>query len=74
LVPKGSIVIFKPGTQTIKVEDIRIENLECITRAEHARRNHPNSKSPEFARLCQLKGAITRQFNRIAREAESSPQ
>lgn len=74
LVPKGSIVVFKPGTQTVEVEKIRIENLECITRAEHACRNHPNSRYPEYAQLCQLKGAITRQVNRIAREAaESKP-
>ncbi len=39
------------------------------SRAEIARRNHPMNKSLELARLVQLKGAITRQVNRIAREA-----
>lgn len=71
-IPPGRIVIFKPGTRSSKVEEIRIQNLECITKAEHARRNHPRNKSPELARLLQLKGVITRQVNRIAREAEST--
>lgn len=71
-IPHGMIVIFKPGTRSSKVEEIRIQNLECITKAENARRNHPRNKSPELARLVQLKGAITRQVNRIAREAEST--
>jgi hypothetical protein len=73
-IPPGHIVVFKPGARTAVEEDITAEKLECITRAENARRNHPNSKSPELAKLVQLKGAITRQVNRIAREhAESNP-
>jgi hypothetical protein len=69
-IPEGHIVVFKPGQRTAQLELITVDRLECIDRAEHARRNHPRSKSPELARLVQLKGAITRQVNRIAREAE----
>lgn len=65
----GHIVVFKPGMRSLVLEDITLDKLECITRAEHARRNHPRNKSPELARLVQLKGAITRQVNRINREA-----
>jgi len=72
LIPPAMIVVFKPGTRSAQVEHIRIQNLECISRGEHARRNHPRTKSPELGRLVQLKGAITRQVNRIAREAEST--
>lgn len=72
LIPDGMIVVFKAGTRSTQLEHIRIEHLECISRGEHARRNHPRTKSPELGRLVQIKGAITRQVNRIAREAEST--
>lgn len=68
-VPKGHICVFKPGQRTTKLEEITLDRVEVITRAENARRNHPRNKSPELARLVQLKGAITRQVNRINREA-----
>lgn len=69
-IPAGHIVVFRPGLTTAVLELITTERLECITRAENARRNHPKNKSPELARLVQLKGAITRQVNRIHREAQ----
>lgn len=67
-IPARHIVVFKPGTRTAVEAEITADKLECITRAENARRNHPKNKSPELARLVQLKGAITRQVNRINRE------
>jgi hypothetical protein len=70
-VPAGHITIFKPGMKTLVEEEITIDRVECISRAENARRNHPRNISPELAKLVQLKGAITRQVNRIAHEAES---
>ncbi len=75
-VPKGHLVVFKPGMVTTVLEQITLERLECITRAQHASRNHPRNKSPEIGRLVQLKGAITRQVNRITRahEAQQQPQ
>ena len=70
----GSIVIFKPGQRTAVLANITADRLEMITRAEHARRNHPRSVSPELGRLVQLKGAITRQVNRIAKEHKEHNQ
>ena len=67
-IPTGHIVVFKPGKRTTELAKITADILECIDRAEHARRNHPRTKSPELAKLVQLKGAITRQVNRINRE------
>ena len=67
--PPGHIVVFKPGRKTTALALITADAVEAITRAENARRNHPRHKSPELARLFQLKGAITRQVNRISREA-----
>lgn len=72
-IPEGHLVRFKEGQKTTVLEEITCDRLECITRAEHANRNHPRNKSPELARLVQLKGAITRQVNRITREAKEQP-
>lgn len=69
-VPPKHIVVFKPGQRTAVLEQITLDRVECISMAENARRNHPNNKSPELAKLVQLKGAITRQVNRIARTAK----
>lgn len=67
--PPGHIVVFNPGMRTLVEADITIDKVECISRAQNAQRNHPINKSPELAKLYQLKGAITRQVNRIAKEA-----
>lgn len=69
-IPRGHAVTFRPGRRTTDVTLITQDALELVSRAELARRNHPRSRSPELAKLVQLKGAITRQVNRIAREAK----
>ena len=66
--PAGRIVRFRPGMFTAKLEEITLDRVECISRAENARRNSLYNRDPELARLCQLQGAITRQVNRINRE------
>ncbi len=68
-IPAGHIVVFRPGAKTVIESAVTPDRLECISRAENARRNHPRNRDPELGRLIQLKGAITRQVNRIAREA-----
>lgn len=67
-IPTGCIVTFKPGQKTAIEADITADRLECITKAQNLQRNSPRSKHPELAKLVQLKGAITRQVNRINRE------
>jgi hypothetical protein len=67
-IPNGHIIVFKAGEKTIEAEKITPEILECISRKDHANRNHPRNKCPELGRLVQLKGAINRQVNRINRE------
>ena len=63
-VPAGSVVVFRPGRRTLVPELITLDRIECITRGEHARRNHPRSRSPELGKLVQLRGAITRVINK----------
>lgn len=66
--PPGALIVFRPGCKTTDPELITSDKLECLTRAQNAQRNHPRNKSPELGRLYQLKGAITRQVNRITKE------
>lgn len=65
--PPGHIVVFKRGMKTAVLEEITLDKVECISRAENARRNHART-DPDLIKLYQLKGAITRQVNRIIRE------
>lgn len=67
-VPKTHMVVFKNRQRFTRAEDITLERLECISRADNARRNALHQRHPELARLVQLKGAITRQVNRLAKE------
>lgn len=69
-IPEGHIVVYRPGMKTVVEAEVTADRLECITRAENARRNHPRTRDPELGRLIQLKGAISRQVNRINREAK----
>lgn len=59
-VPKGHAVIFVNGDKS----DIRIENLELISRKDLMKRNSVHNYGPEIASLYQLRGALTRQINR----------
>ena len=72
-IPKGHIVRFKDGQKTAVLEQITVDRLECITKRENMNRNTSWSKYPhEIAQLIQLKGAITRQVNRINKEAKEA--
>ena len=73
-IPEGHVVGFLPGRRSNVLEKITLDALELISRGELARRNHPRSRDPDLAKLVQLKGAITRQVNRIAREAQEQKQ
>lgn len=69
-IPRGHVVVFKPSCKTVVEAEITVDRLECISRAELGRRNNVwRRNSPEMASLIGIKGAITRQVNRINREA-----
>lgn len=70
-IPAGHVVCFKPGQHSQIEAEIQLHKLECISRAELARRNHPATSNPELFKLIQLKGAITRQVNRINKASQS---
>ena len=62
--PKGSIVVFKPGKQTTNPEDILLENVELITRQELMKRNTIYRFTPEIVSLCKLRGVLNRKINK----------
>jgi hypothetical protein len=67
-IPKGQVVVYKPGRKTTELEQITPDALECITRAELAHRNGKKLHDPALGGLYQLKGAINRQVNRLKQE------
>lgn len=71
-VPAGHLVVFKPGMKTTVLEQITLDRVECISRAENARRNVQWNRHPEVAHLMHLRGQITRQVNRLQRQANES--
>lgn len=62
-VPRGSIVVFKPGRHTTISTEITIDRLECITRRENMLRNSRHTRyGPELNQLMQLRGALKRKI------------
>jgi hypothetical protein len=65
-VPRGHIVVFKPGQRTDKADEITIERVECISFAENMQRNTRHNLPKEISDLIALKAALTRQINKRA--------
>lgn len=63
-VPAGHAVVFRNGNKA----DIRIENLELITRRELMARNTVHNLPPAIVQVVQLRGALVRQINRRTKE------
>jgi len=59
-VPADHVITFIDGNR----QNITLENLECIPRAEHALRHGINSYPPELANLVRLRGSLNRIINK----------
>lgn len=68
-IPAGHVITFKPGRRTTDVDAITVDSLELTSRADLARRNHARNLGPEYVKVVQLRGAITRQINKRLKEA-----
>lgn len=69
-VPPGCIVVFKRGRHTTNAQDITLDRLECITRAENMHRNSRHTNyPPEVNQLMQLRGALNRKINNRSKRA-----
>ena len=67
-IPPGHLVTFRKGQFTNQLDLLNADRLDCISRADNARRNSIWNKDPEVAKLYQLKGAINRQVNRMQKD------
>lgn len=56
--PAGHTIAFRNGDKT----DIRLDNLECISRRELMARNTVHNYPPELVQVMRLKGAITKRI------------
>ena len=65
-IKKGSVIVFKNKDNS----DIRIENLECITRGELMRRNSIHKIPKELQSIIRAKGQLTRAINKQERHSE----
>lgn len=73
-VPHGFIVVFKHGQSTADFDNVTIDRLECITRAENMRRNTYHRYGKEVAQLIQLRGVLSRQIRKRETEQQHEHQ
>lgn len=67
-IPAGHIVVFKRGMSTNVMDEITLDRLECVSRAENCRRNSMHRYPKEIVHLMQLRAAITRQINKRSKQ------
>lgn len=65
-VPKGHAIVFKNGDKT----DIRLDNLQCITRQELMLRNTVHNLPKPLADTVRLLGALNRQIRKRTKDHE----
>jgi hypothetical protein len=68
--PKGHAIAFKNGDK----RDIRLDNLECISRAELMKRNTIHNLPQPLASTIRLLGALNRQIRKKANGDEHEEQ
>lgn len=71
-IPEKHVVSFRPGQFTNLLEELTVDRLELLSMAENVARNHWRN-NPTLKALVPLKTHITRQVNRISREAKQQP-
>lgn len=68
--PKGYVVVFKPGMASTDVDAITIDAVELISRAELMRRNTRHNLPPELNALISTKARLTRLINERDKDHE----
>jgi hypothetical protein len=69
-IPAGHSICFKNGDKT----DVRLENLECVSRRDLMARNTLHRLPKELARTVQLLGALNRQIRKRTKHGEEQNQ
>jgi HNH endonuclease len=62
-VPADHVVVFREGQRSTELEQITVEVLELVSRAELMRRNGHYQFPLELRQLIQLRGVLTRRIN-----------
>lgn len=71
-IPPKHVVIFKDGRRRTDPTEITADVLECISQAEHMRRQSFHRYGPEVAAVVHMRSRLTRQINRKSqRQAEA---
>lgn len=68
--PPGHAVVFRPGRASTRVEDITLDAVECITRAELMRRNTVHNLPPELVEVVRLRAVLTRAIRTKQKELQ----
>lgn len=64
--PSGCAVSFLDGNK----QNLALENLQLVTRAELMERNSYHQYGPEISKLVRLRGALSRQINKRERKSD----
>lgn len=72
-VPDGHVVAFRAGRFSTVEEEITLDALELITRAELMNRNTRHNLPPELNQLIQLRGALNRKIRNRTKDHDSEP-
>ncbi len=64
-IPPKHMVVFKPGMHTVVESEITVDRLECISRAEHMRRNTIHNYPPEIKGAMTARAALNRRINHV---------
>lgn len=73
-IPAGHVVCFKDGKPITDLALLTIDKLECISKADRARRNMwHRDMPPELRKLVGTRIALTRTLNRRQREVTEAP-
>lgn len=70
--PAGHVVVFRHGRKTTDAEKITLDAVELVSRQELMSRNTLHNLPKPLAELVQLRGVLTRQINRKAKEADTT--
>lgn len=68
-IPSGHAVVFLPGKRTVELEQITVDALELVTRAELMKRNTLHRLPQEVVDLCRLRGRLRTKIKRLERTA-----
>lgn len=64
-IPPGHIVRFKHGMHTVVYDEITVDRLECITKAENMRRNTLHRYPKEITDVIRARAVLNRRINHV---------